>query len=127
MQQFDIALARAGKADFLRVRASIERQFHLAGRCHIDAVDQTGHHPDKGWHRIGFHRVMQLQLRRHRLTQMRHAGSQQPAVISVKRRLPGTYRQDRKLLPPNQQFAVPPFELRHCGMYRLAGNGIDHG
>jgi hypothetical protein len=58
--QFGVALAGAGEADLGRVGAGVQRHLQLAGRGHVDAVDQPRHHAHHGRHRVGLHRVVQL-------------------------------------------------------------------
>ena len=41
LAQLDVALAGAGEADLGRVGAGVQRDLQLAGRSHVDAVDQS--------------------------------------------------------------------------------------
>jgi hypothetical protein len=43
LAQFGVALAGAGEADLGGVGAGVQRHLQLAGRRHVDAVDQAGH------------------------------------------------------------------------------------
>jgi len=122
------ALARAGKADLGRVGTGIQGHLQLAGRGHVNAVDQGRHQPDHGRHRVGLHRVMQLHLGRQGRAQLRNPGTQQATVVGIKRRLADALGQQRQLLPADDQFAARiDRELGHRHMDRRHALGDEGG
>ena len=85
LAQFATALAGAGKADFRRIRTGIQRHFKLPSRSDIDAIDQARHDTDQRRHRVGFHRVVQLDGRRECGAQFGNARPEQTPVIGIER------------------------------------------
>jgi hypothetical protein len=70
--QLDVALAWTSEADVLRVGPGVQRHLQFARRGHIDAADQPGHVRHQRRHRVGLHRVMQLDAGRQRRAQRPH-------------------------------------------------------
>jgi hypothetical protein len=117
LAQLGVALAGAGKADLGRVGAGVQRHLQLAGRGHVDAVDQAGHVAHHGRHRVGLHRVVQLHRRGSAARSWPRAG----AAARGRRRRTASGRRARpagQRLAADQQLAVARRELVHRGMHR---------
>ena len=134
LAQLQIALARPGETDFGRLGTGVQRHLQLPRRCDIDTVHQTGHQRHQRRHRVGLHRVMQLHPRRQGLPQRCHAGTQEAAVVGIKRRLSDPLRQQGQRLPADDQLAVLHAELRHWCVHRRSFwdngcglGGFEHG
>ena len=127
LDEFLVALAGPGEADPGGRTAGVERGPQLARRCDVESVDQSGHVPDQRRHRIGLHRVVQLDVRRQRLPQFGDAGGQQCAVVGIERGLPDAGREPRERHAANDEFAVLDRELAHRGVDRGRSLGGSHG
>ncbi len=106
LTQLGRALAGAGKADFARVGARVERDFELTRRRDVDAFDQARHQLHERGHRVGLHRVVQLDRGRQRRTQLGHAPAQQRPVVGVERRAADARGEQAQPLVADHEFPV---------------------
>ena len=111
------ALARPGEADLGRIGAGVERHLQLAGRSHVDAVDLARHEGHQRRHRVGLHRVVQLDGRRQRLPQLGRAGGEQRAVVGVERRAADALGEARQRQAADLQLAAGDRKALHRRMH----------
>ena len=106
--------------------AGVERHLQLAAGGDVDAVDQAGHVLHQRRHRVGLHRVVQLDLAAGRCARSwAHALRQQRAVVGVERRAADALRQAGQRHAADLQAVVDDGELRFMGA--CCGRGCVHG
>ena len=85
----------------------------LAAGGDVDAVDQTCHVIDDGRHRVGLHRVVELDACRQRRPQLGHAAGQELPVVGVEGGLADPVDQALEGDAADQQFTAGARELVH--------------
>ena len=121
-----MALAGAGEADLVGVGTAVEGDPQLAAGGHVDAVDKAGHVADQGRHRVGLHRVVELDAGGQRGPQLGDAAGQERPVVGVERRLADPVDEALEGDAADQQLAAGALELVHGGMDRFFAGGGGH-
>ena len=103
----------------MRVGAAVEGNLEFVGRGDVDAIDEFCHVVDDGRHRIGLHRVVDLDFGGQGRAQFGHAAIQQGAVVGVKRGLANLGGEASEGNAADEQFAVFGAELVHRRVSRF--------
>ena len=86
LREFHFRLARAGEADFVWVHARVEGHAEFRARRHVQAIDQARHVANDGRHGVGFHGVVQADVRGQYFAQLGNTGRQQATIVGIERR-----------------------------------------
>ena len=127
LAQFVVVLARAREADFTRIGPSVESDLQFASRGDVDAVDTGGHVGDQCRHRIGLHRIVQLDLGGQGGAQLGYAAIKSGAVVGIERRLAHAGSKARDGLAADQEFSVGMRKLVHRRVRRRGTGSSGHG
>ena len=93
----------------------------------LDAIDEARHVADDGRHRVGLHRVVELDACRQGRPQLGHAAGQELAVVGVEGGLADPVDQALEGDAADQQLAAGARELVHGRMGRLFAGVHVHG
>ena len=118
LSQLLATFSGAGKADVSWICTAVEGNLQFAARGHINAVDQRCHVAHQRRHRVGLHRIVQLNRRRQRGAQLRYTIGKQFPVIGIKRCLPDALCEAGERDSADDKFAITDGELSHRRMQR---------
>ena len=113
LDQFGRGFPGPGERDPPRRRRCVQSRPHLQRGRHVQEVDQPAEVLYHGGHRIGLHRVPEVDGVRQRRTQQLHPGGQQVPVVSEERRAADALGQPFDLDSAHAQRPLMGGERRH--------------